>query len=386
MSTLGTHEPATPPTPLLWRAEQLLQINRTLERADAIQEPARQQLLRDAEQALTTGPFSVLDKPMLPPSGDKHDYYSVGPYWWPNPATADGLPYVRRDGEVNPERETYDAGARSQMESAVITLALAWFFSRDVRYADRGAQLLRIWFCDPPTRMNPHLAYGQAIPGICDGRGIGIIETHTFPTLLDAVALLATSDQWQAEDQHALQTWFRRYLDWLLTSKQGRDEAQEHNNHGTWYDVQVAAFALFVGDERTARRTLTQNTPARIMSQIASDGSQPRELARTRSLSYSVMNLIAFMDAATLGAHVGVDLWHYAADGRGIRTAVDYLVTNALEQPWQQPQITPASPALLLPLLYRAVNIYADARHLTHLQQLRAEHPADRVHLLYTAD
>ena len=60
-------------------------------------------LRAEADQALAEPPRSVMDKPFLPPSGNKHDYISQGPYWWPDPEKADGLPYIRRDGEVNPE-------------------------------------------------------------------------------------------------------------------------------------------------------------------------------------------------------------------------------------------------------------------------------------------
>lgn len=367
----------------LWQADHLLNTKRQLMQANSPLQAAYRKLLRDADQALTIGPFSVLDKSMTAPGGDQQDYYSVGPYWWPNPETADGLPYVRRDGEVNPERDQYDASARSQMESAVITLTLAYFLRDEERYAAHAAHLLRTWFLDPATRMNPHLEYGQAIPGICNGRGIGIIETHNFPTLLDAVALLRSSSHWKDEDQSSLQTWFRAYLGWLRTSKHGRDEAQEHNNHGTWYDVQAAAFALFIGDRPHARMVLSENTPRRIIAQIEPDGSQPQELARTRSLSYSVMNLLGLMDAADLGSHVGVDLWHYVADRRGIRKAVDYLTANALEQPWMQPQISEISTALLLPVLYRATSIYKEPRFSELLQQLRTQYPDDRSHLLF---
>ncbi len=369
---------------LIWRTEQLLSVKRNLKQGDPTCEPAYQKLIRDADKALKSGPFSVLDKPMTAPSGDKQDYYSVGPYWWPNPDTADGLPYVRRDGEVNPERDRYDASARSHMENSVIALVLAWFFSDDERYAAHAVQLLRTWFLDPATRMKPHLEYGQGIPGICDGRGIGIIETHIFPMLLDAVALLQPFSGWTDEDQIGLQDWFRAYLDWLLTSKHGRDEAQEHNNHGTWYDVQVAAFALFVGEREIAHRTLAENTSNRIISQIEPDGSQPHELARTRSLSYSVMNLTAFMDAADLGVHAGIDLWHYVADGRGIRQAVDYLVKSALGDAWAHQQITDTSDALLLPILYRAATSYHDPRYGEQIRLLRTQYQADRSHLLFT--
>ena len=71
--------------------------------ADARTRPAWTAVETAAGAALSAGPFSVTDKAVVPPSGDKHDDMSQAPYWWPNPATPNGLPYVQRDGERNPE-------------------------------------------------------------------------------------------------------------------------------------------------------------------------------------------------------------------------------------------------------------------------------------------
>src|ERR1044072_5271844 len=60
-------------------------------------------LERDARKALVSGPFSITSKATTPPSGDKHDYMSQAPYFWPDPQRPNGLPYIRRDGDRNPE-------------------------------------------------------------------------------------------------------------------------------------------------------------------------------------------------------------------------------------------------------------------------------------------
>ncbi|MFP4250352.1 MAG: alginate lyase family protein, partial [Armatimonadota bacterium] len=175
---------ANAPEVFLIDPDRLVEARRRVEEEDSALQPAVERLMRDAESALEEGPFTVVDKPMMPPSGDKHDYMSVGPYWWPNPDTDDGLPYVRRDGETNPERREYDNVGLSAMGKAVTTLGLAHFFTGDERYAEHAATLLRTWFLDEDTRMNPHLTYGQAIPGRVDGRGIGIIDTMGLPAML----------------------------------------------------------------------------------------------------------------------------------------------------------------------------------------------------------
>jgi hypothetical protein len=137
--------------------------------------PAFEKLLAEADEALSAGPYSVTSGGVLPPSGDRHDYMSVGPYWWPDPNKDDGLPYIRRDGRVNPEFYEHDTVPRGKMCDAVETLALAYYLTDQEKYANHAARLLRVWFLDDETRMNPHLRYGQAIPGRCTGRGFGLL-------------------------------------------------------------------------------------------------------------------------------------------------------------------------------------------------------------------
>ena len=307
-----------------WLAENKAQIqkgNKTLL-------PAFKQLLIEADEALKAGPFSVMDKILTPPSGDKHDYMNISPYWWPNPETANGLPYVRKDGYVNPESQTgaYDDARLSSMRDSVETLALAYYFSDKEKYAKHAADLLRIWFIDPKTRMNPNLNFGQGIPGRVEGRAGGIIETAKLIAIVDSIGLLGSSRHWSKKDQSALRTWMEEYLHWLRTSPNGQDEADALNNHGTWYDAQVVCLALFVEKPSIAKEVLTEVTKLRIDSQIKPDGRQPYELERTKSLGYSRMNLRGFFVLARLGEHISVDLWNYrSADGAGLQRALDFL-------------------------------------------------------------
>src|SRR5690606_13609904 len=146
---------------------------------------------------------------------------------------------------------------------------------------------------------------------------------------------------WKQEQHHLLQEWVNEFLHWMLESELGKDEADEHNNHGTYYDVQVAGYALFVGDTALAKQTINHQTKARLESQLEADGSQPHELARTRSWSYSLMNLTGFFALARLGHHIGVELWRYQTPpGKSIGKAVGYLRPYALQhQPCTRPQL-----------------------------------------------
>jgi len=347
-------------------------------------------LQRDADAALGAGPFSVTHKTVMAPSGDPHDYVSFGPYWWPDPARPDGLPYLRRDGERNPESRDSarsDAPRLAALADAVDALALAsWFLPDGSQYAAHAARLLRAWFVTPETRMNPHLEYGQAIPGRVSGRGIGIIDTTRFVRLVDDAGIVGVTAAWSETDQTALVRWFATYLDWLLASDHGRAERAARNNHGTWYDAQVASYALFVGREDLARRTIANSAPQRIAAQITTDGRQPEELARTKSFDYSVFNLEAVSALAAMGRAMDIDLWGYkSAEGTSIRAAIEWLSAwTEADLPWPYPQIVPLERLRLLPVLMQAHRATGDPLYRRAIWRLDPAAVAkDRATLLY---
>jgi len=358
-------------------------------RGDKDIEPAWKKLQRDAAKALAAGSFSVMNKGVTPPSGDKHDYMSQAPYFWPDPSKPNGLPYIRRDGERNPEiNKITDHKSLDDLENSVETLALAYYFSGDEKYADKAAQLLRAFFLDPATRMNANLQYAQFIPGVNTGRGIGLIETRGLTRIVDAVGLLDASKALTVSDRRGLRDWFEKFLQWMQENKNGREESAAKNNHGTWYDVQVVSFALFVGKTDLAKQTLETAKHKRITVQIEPDGRQPLELARTKAWSYSNGNLDGLMQLATLGEHAGVDLWSFQTkDGRSIRKALDFLTPIALgEEKWQYQEIGGVKPDSLFPLMRRAAAIYRDKKYQSVMAKVPALDQADRSRLLHSEE
>ena len=336
-----------------------------------------------ADSVMADGPFSVTQKDVAAPSGDKHDYLSKAPYWWPDTNAPNGLPYIRRDGERNPEiSKIPDHTNMGRVSRDARTLALAYYLTGDESYAARATLLLRTWFLDPSTRMNPNLEFAQGIAGINNGRPTGIIESHDLVFVTDAVGLLAGSRNWTAKEQKGMEEWFRSFLKWLEESPNGQGEGKAQNNHGTYYDVQVSDFALFLGDRGRAEKTIREAETKRIARQIEPDGSEPLELARTRAFSYSVMNLRGLMELAQLGRLVRVDLWSFrTTDGRSIRTALDFLAPFAAgDKKWTYKQISGFHPEELTPLLLRAAASYHEPRY----QQLahKLESPDANVDLM----
>jgi len=377
-----------PPRVFVLQPGDLVETRKRLHANDASPLPALNKLKRDTDHALNGGTFSVAHKELAPPSGDKHDYMSIAPYWWPNPNTPNGLPYVRRDGEVNLERDqTSDRRRLDDLVRGVTTLALGYFFTGREDYAAHAARLMRAWFLDDATRMNPHLRYAQAVPGRNVGRAAGIIETHNLPELVDTVGILARSKSWSSEDQKGLQKWFDAYLAWLRESPEGRAEAKAQNNHGTWYDVQIAAFALFVDKGDMAKKVLSKMAEKRIAKQIEPDGRQPRELERTQAWSYSLFNLEALFNAAAMASKLGIDLWSYESpDKRGIRKALDWLVPYATgEKKWNYRQISGLQPEKLAPLLRRGAVRYREPAYEKTIGKLPTGTEYDRWRLLYLA-
>lgn len=286
-------------------------------------------LRRQADKALLKGPYSVMTKSLTADSGDKHDYISIGPYWWPDPSKPDGLPWIRRDGQRNPATSGPDTDKLgfNGMFYGVSSLALAHYFSGEEKYAAHANALIHTWFVNPETRMNPNLNFGQAVPGQVSGREFGIIESRFLIRLLDDISILQLTGALPSDTYNGFKDWLGQYLDWLLNSKFGQLACAAHNNHGTYCEAQVAAYAWYLGKVDLAKTYVERAKSKRLGEQVTATGAQPDELERTRPWHYSLFNLEAYFFLAQVGEKVGVDLWHHEAEnGASVRKALDYVV------------------------------------------------------------
>ncbi|HWQ61825.1 MAG TPA: alginate lyase family protein [Negativicutes bacterium] len=290
--------------------------------------------------------MSVADKTVAPKGGTVHDYASLSRYFWPDPDKHDGLPYIVKDGLTNPEREDlhrYDALRLEKMADTVYSLSAVYYVTGQEKFAQRAALWLRTWFINPESRMNPSLDFAQGVPGKVAGTSFGIIETADLIRVVDAALMLESYPGWTVVDKLCLRQWFADYLRWLTDSPLGIKEKAAGNNHGVWYDAQVAAFAYYIGDYDQVKNVLSESVPQRIREQIRPDGEMPLEMARTRSLHYVIYNLQAFITLARLGDKVGINLWDYeTTDGRGIRKAIDYVAPYISgEKKWPGQMLVP---------------------------------------------
>jgi hypothetical protein len=369
------------------RAEALVDAKGRIAAHEPLATAAFRRLLEEANSALSAPNVAVADKrTLLPPSGDKHDYFSLSPYWWPDPSKPNGLPYIRRDGETNPESKAdLDQPRIATMGANTSTLALAWYFTGDEKYAAKAASQLRAWFLDPATKMNPHLRFAQLVKGNDAERGSGIVDTRWFIEAVNSAGLLQGSRSWTARDDAALKAWFGEYLNWLLTSPNGKHEQAAKNNHGSWFAAQTATYALYAADTSRARE-IANGAKARIGWQITKEGTQPIELERTRSMHYSAFNVEALSRLAEVGDKVGVDLWHYQApEGGSLQKAIRNLAryTGSGEK-WPGNQIDSVDLDLLLIHFRRDLRILGDREMVSVLGRLPKDEVArDRSELLY---
>jgi hypothetical protein len=359
--------PAAAPKTVVLDGRLLAEARQRLAAGDAPTRAALARLVALADAALTAGPWSVMDKTTTPPSGNKHDYISLARYWWPTPGAANGCPYIRKDGQTNPDTSTskYDHASRHKAMDALYHLAMAWYYTGEAKYAMRAALVARTWFLDPATAMNPNVDYGEGVPCSKEGSDTGVLNwTEMIGQALDAIAVLdGGAPGWTGADQTAMRAWLTAFLKWLQTDPLATEEAGNTNNHGTWFDTGASAIMLYLG-QTDAAKTLVQASTKRIASQIRADGQQPEELARTNGWGYSIWNLDGFCRLASTGRLVGVDLWAYTAPAGGsIARAADYLITAAKggKAAWPHPQRDELQQSWAVPALHAAADFASDA-------------------------
>lgn len=304
-----------------------------LKHGDKGLDAALQHLKAQADSWLNQGPWTVTAKTKAPPNGTIHDYASQAPYWWPNPNSADGCPYIQKDGQRNPEVDQYqDRLGVGKMFNSTYVLSLAWYYTQDPKYSRHAATILRTWFLDEATKMNPNLDHAQIIPCANSGRAIGIIDfSQEYTNVLDAVAILNTgAPGWTKCDAENFQDWNVQFLAWLYESPFGKSEAGQSNNHGTFANMQISALALFTGNKTLAAQVCNK-AKTFIDKQITANGSEPEELARTRSWHYSHFNLGAHLRWAQVAKKVGLDLYKYKGPaGQSLFKAVNFLIPAAV--------------------------------------------------------
>ena len=298
----------------------------------------RGRVLSAADRYLKESPITITSYTSPRSAGGKHDYFSEGDYWWPDPKNPDG-PYIQRDGMSNPDNFTAHRHALIRLSLEAPALAAAWMLTKDEKYAAHAAKHLRAWFLDPATLMNPNLQYSQAIKGRFTGRGIGIIDTIHLVEVARAVPALENSKALTKDEYKGLKKWFSDYLTWMTTSPHGEEEREAKNNHGTCWVMQVSEFARYTGNQELLAFCRNRFKTVLVPNQIAANGSFPQELRRTKPYSYCLFNLDAMTTVCQTLSIPEDNLWTFTLpDGRGIGAAMAFMYPFiANKKSWPSP-------------------------------------------------
>ena len=282
-------------------------------------------VLTAAHRYLKEKPITITASRSSRSAGGLHDFFSEGDYWWPDPKDPGG-PFIQRDGMTNPENFVEHRRALMRLSLQVPALAAAWKLTGKKAYARKAAEHLQAWFIDEKTRMNPNLQYAQAIKGVTTGRGIGIIDTIHLVEVAKAIEVLELSGVIRQDELSVIRSWFAEYAHWMTTSKNGIDEREAKNNHGTCWVMQVSAFARLTGNAELLEYCRGRFKRVIVPNQIEKDGSFPQELRRTKPYGYSLFNLEALATIAQILSTPDDNLWNFeTADGRGVRRAVEFM-------------------------------------------------------------
>ncbi len=286
----------------------------------------RSRILEKAQDYLSQIPSTVVDYHSPRSSGNVHEFYSEGDYWWPDPDNPDG-PYIRKDGLSNPDNFIQHRLQLIALSDLVGTLASAHLLEPDAKYLRQIDTHLNAWFVNESTKMAPHLKYAQAIKGRNTGRSIGIIDTIHLTEVARSIYQLEKLAPGSLASAPETKQWFAQYLQWLVTSDFGQAERQHPNNHGVCWAMQASAFAQLVGNNSLLEDIRDDFKEVFIKKMMARDGSFPAELARTKPYGYSLFVLDAMATTATIISTREDNLWRYTtSDGRGMRRAIDYML------------------------------------------------------------
>lgn len=290
-----------------------------------ISENEQQYIIETATSYLDSLPVTVTTSVCGRSAGDKHDFYSEGDYWWPDTENPDG-PYIRRDGQTNPENFVAHRLAMIRLSQIVGIQTSAYLLTGDKKYAKATQKHLETWFVNPETRMNPSLLYVQAIKGRYTGRGIGIIDAIHLIEVVRSIGILEDNKVIPEESVSEIKNWFSELVNWLITHQYGIDEMNAKNNHGTCWVMQVGAFARLTNNNEVLELCRNRFKNVLLPNQMGEDGSFPLELARTKPYGYSLFNLDAFMTCAEILSTETDNLYEFlTSDGRNLKLGTAYL-------------------------------------------------------------
>lgn len=264
---------------------------------------AYEQLITGANSDLNVPVQSVTFEGKVPPSGDKHDYYTEVP--------ASGV-----------DRTDYSSAIK--LGKAVRDLGLAHVLTGGTNYANKVVDLINTWCVYVDTKMNPKFTNfnDQSYIELC----------ITIPGMFYGADLIYNYQGWNDEDKNAFKNWTQKMIESAKTWSRG-------NNFENWRIVFIMSASAITGDTNSLQYAIDR-WKSLIKSQMDIDGKFVSEISRKTSLSYSTFALNAMTQGAEIARHYGVDLYNYKLpDGRGLEKGFDFhapYIVNPSSWPYQQ--------------------------------------------------
>lgn len=283
----------------------------------------KKQIMTEAAWAMKQEPITVTASFCPRSAGGKHDFFSEADYFWPNPKNPEG-PYINRDGVTNPDNFVEHRKAMIRLSKIIGALASAYKLTGDKKYVKQAVIHLKAWFINPETLMNPNLLFAQAVKGKFTGRNYGIIDSIHLMEVAQGVIVMENAID--PEITVGVKKWFADYINWLMTSKPGIQEKLTKNNHSTCWAMQVASFAKLCNNKAVLDSIRTRYKTVLLPNQMATDGSFPLEMSRTKPYGYSIFNLDAMTMLCQILSTPQDNLWDFETpDGKSIKKGINYL-------------------------------------------------------------
>ncbi len=314
----------------------------------------------------------LLDEPyynvMMKPRGlvrniNRHNYVSLATYYHPNPNTESGLPYIQKDGYANPEGEKFDKDKLRKTAYICYYELLLYYLTDNVKYYEDAKKRILTFFVDSKTKMLPNMNHAQMIRGVNMGRGIGIIDfSANFSYTLILLHSLYKMNKIEIKFYDKFKRWLSAYLDWLEYSDIALEERDSKNNHGIMYDFLKLVLYRIFNKKKEIKSLVYSFIDQRLQNSFAEDGSMPLELARTKSISYSLMGFKGIFDFAHLLDDYDLyDLnWYYKKVNFEIKNGFNFLLQHlVISEDWKYSQVVTFDKATLVPLITEAKIIFS---------------------------
>jgi hypothetical protein len=330
---------------------------------------------------------TIVRKKVVPLNGDAHDFFTIPRYWHPNPMDK-MKPWIHKDGVVNPLSESPedDKVQLKTMCRKVHTLARAYFYTNNQVYGKKATQLIHNFFINSNTYMSPSLKFGGYVQGKYNSRIIGTIETANLILVIESIGLLTNYEGWTPEYQSAMLDWFDDYLNWLLTSKQGKLIKKVNNNIANWFDLQIVCYALFTGRTQLAKNILSAVGWKRLDKQVNKNRFFVEEIDRAQSFSYHIYSLKALTYLANVSENIGgYDIWNHYREETKLLAAVIQNMGKYVDPSENWPYLEKGgvkTPELYL-ILRRASRAYSDNSYELLIDSIDKDFTSDIENLQY---